>query len=72
MEYIIVQIAGQPDATANVLINGKHNGETNTLVTLGGPGFVKVSVEKSGAEEKTVNVRNTNHDNPTPVEITCA
>ena len=72
MEYIIVRVKGQPQEDAAVLINGEHNGRTTELLTLGGPGWVFVSVELPGAEEQQVEVKNTTADKPIKVEVPCS
>jgi hypothetical protein len=50
MEYIIVKIKDQPNVDAVVLINGQTYGRTGVLLTLGGPGWILVSVYWPGAE----------------------
>ena len=72
MEYIIVRVKGRPQEDAAVLINAEHNGRTTELLTLGGPGWVFVSVELPGAEEQQVDVRNTTPSKPVEVEVPCA
>ena len=71
-EFIKVSIADDHDAEADVLINGQHNGETGELVTLGGPGWVNVSVDRSGAQSRDVDVEHTTASHPMQVEIKCA
>ena len=71
MEYIIVRVKGRPQEDAAVLINGEYNGRTTELLTLGGPGWVFVSVEQTGAEEQLVDVRNTTPSRPIEVDVPC-
>jgi hypothetical protein len=49
MEYIIVKVKDQPNIDAGVFINGQANGRTGVLLTLGGPGWILVSVDWPGA-----------------------
>ena len=72
MEYIIVRVKGRPQENAAVLIDGEHNGMTAELLTLGGPGWVFVSVALPGAQEQQVEVRNTTASQPIEVEVPCA
>ena len=69
MEFIIVRIKDQPAAQVDVLINGEKNGTTGSLVTLGTPGSVFVSVDKPTAIEQKINVANTTAAHPMNVEI---
>jgi hypothetical protein len=71
MEYIIVEIKDQPNVDAGVLINRQTNGRTGVLLTLGGPGWILVSVNWSGAEEQWVEVKNTTPQHPMNVTIQC-
>lgn len=69
MEYIIVRIAGQPTAEVDVLINGEKNGTTGSLLTLGTPGSVFVSVDRPTANERKIMVWDTTVAHPMEVEI---
>jgi hypothetical protein len=71
MEYIIVRIAGQPKAKADVLINRQVNGKTGVVLTLGDPGRVLVSVDLPGAQERRIQVKNTTPTHPMEVDIEC-
>ena len=71
MEYIIVEIKDQPNVDAEVLINRQPNGRTGVLLTLGGPGWILVSVNWLGAEEQEVEVKNTTPLHPMNVDIQC-
>ena len=71
MEYIIVEIKDQPNVHAEVLINRQPNGRTGVLLTLGGPGWILVSVDWPGAQERNVNVKNTTPSHPINVTIEC-
>ena len=69
MEFIIVRIVGEPMAQVDVLINGEKNGTTGSLVTLGTPGSVFVSVDRPTAKERKINVEDTTVLHPMDVEI---
>ena len=71
MEYIIVKVKDQPNVDAGVLINRQPNGRTGVLLTLGGPGWILVSVDWPGAKEQVVEVKNTTPLHPMNVEIQC-
>ena len=71
MEYIIVEIKDEPFADTEVLINRVRNGRTGRLLTLGGPGKILVSVERPGAQEQKVDVKNTTPWAPMDVVIEC-
>jgi hypothetical protein len=71
MEYIIVQIKDQPNVDTDVLINRRPNGRTGVLVMLGGPGLIFVSADWPGAQEQTVDVKNTTPNHPIDVTIEC-
>ena len=70
MEYIKVTVPGREKDDFDVLINGEKNGKTGETIILGSSGFVIISVDLPGAEEKTVDVKNTTADHPMPVEVT--
>ena len=72
MEYIIVEVKDQPMADADVLINGKMNGKTGSLLTLGDPGWITVSVKLPGAKKEQVEVKDTTDQQPMSVVIECA
>jgi hypothetical protein len=71
MEYIIVTVAGQPHVQADVLINRQKNGKTDSLLMLGDPGWVFVSVDLPNAQEQKVQVKNTTPNHPMTVKIQC-
>jgi hypothetical protein len=71
MEFIKVQVARRPDAVADVLINGQINGQTGALLTLGGPGFVSISVNLPKAKRQVVDVMDTTALNPMSIVIDC-
>ncbi len=71
MEYIIVKVKDQPNVDTGVSINGQPNGRTGVLLTLGGPGWILVSVNWLGAEEQVVEVKNTTPLHPMNVDIQC-
>jgi hypothetical protein len=69
MEFIIVRIAGEPAAQVDVLINGQKHGTTGSLVTLGTPGTVFVSVDRPTAQQREMVVQNTTAAHPMDVDI---
>jgi hypothetical protein len=69
MEFIKVTVPGNASDDIDVLINGEKNGKAGETITLGGSGFVIISVDLSGAEEKTVDVNNTTAVNPMHIEV---
>lgn len=71
MEYIIVKVKDQPNVDAVVLINGQTNGRTGVLLTLGGPGWILVSVYWPGAKAQELEVKNTTPSHPMNVDIQC-
>ena len=71
MEFILVQIKGEPTAYAAVLLDGERNGTTGKLITLGSPGWVNVSVDLPNAQPQDVNVTNTTPSHPMTIEIEC-
>lgn len=71
MEYIIVRIKDQLNVDTDVLINRRPNGRTGVLVMLGGPGRILVSADWPGAQEQTVDVKNTTPNHPIDVTIEC-
>lgn len=71
MEFIIVRVKGQPDIQVGVLINNQRNGTTGSLITLGGPGWVAISVNLAKAQQQIVDVTNTTPTHPMEVEIEC-
>jgi hypothetical protein len=70
MEFIIVRVTGQPGLQVGVLINGQRNGTTGVLITLGGPGWVGISVDLPNAGLRVVDVTNTTSSHPMEIEIT--
>lgn len=71
MEFIIVQVKGQPGVQAGVLINGQRNGTTGALITLGSPGWVAISVDLPNAKQQVVDVTNTTPTHPMEIVIDC-
>jgi hypothetical protein len=69
MEFIIVRIVGEPAAQVDVLINGQRHGTTGSLVTLGTPGTVFVSVDRPTAQQREMVVQNTTAAHPMDVDI---
>lgn len=70
MEFIIVRVKGQPGLQVDVLINNQRNGTTGALITLGGPGWVGISVDLANAGLQVVDVTNTTATHPMEIEIT--
>lgn len=71
MEFIIVRVAGQPGVQVAVLLNGKKNGTTGELITLGDPGWVTISVDLPNAKQQVVDVTNTTAMHPMEITIDC-
>jgi hypothetical protein len=71
MEFIIVQVKGQPGVQVGVLIDSKRNGTTGQLITLGGPGWVGISVDLPNARQQIVDVTNTTATHPMEITIDC-
>ncbi len=69
MEFIIVIVPGKEGDDIDVLINGQKNGKAGEIIILGNSGFVSISVDLPGAEEKTVEVINTTEDHPMNIEV---
>jgi len=69
MEHIIVTVPGRESDNIDVLINGEKNGKTEETIILGSSGFVIISVDLPGAEEKTIEVKNTTAAHPMIVEV---
>lgn len=70
MEFIIVIVLGREGEDIDVLINREKNGKTEETIILGSSGFVSISVDLPGAEEKLVEVINTTADHPMLIEVT--
>jgi hypothetical protein len=68
MEYLKVIVPGKETQDIDVLVNGEINGKTDEVLVLG-RGFVLISVDLPGAEEKNINLRNTTARHPRVVEI---
>ena len=68
MEFMRVIVPGREGQDIDVLINGEKNGKVGEKLILG-EGFVMVSVDLTGAEEKEVDLRNTTPNHPIEVEI---
>jgi len=68
MEFMKVIVPGKEGQDIDVLINKQKNGKVNEILPLS-RGKVLVSVDLPGAEEKTVDLRNTTVNNPKIVEI---
>lgn len=69
MEFIIVRIVNEPTAQVDVLINGQRHGTTGSLVTLGTPGTVFVSVDRPTAQQRKIVVEDTTALHPMDVDI---
>lgn len=68
MEFLKVIVPGREDEEIDVLINGEVNGMAGEVLMLG-EGFVVVSVNVPGAEEKEVYLQDTTANHPMVVEI---
>jgi hypothetical protein len=71
MEFILVYVKNEPTAHDAVLINGQRNGITGSLITLGSPGWIFVSVDRPNAVQQNVNVKNTTALHPMAIQIDC-
>jgi hypothetical protein len=71
MEFILVYVKNEPAAHDPVLINGQLNGTTGSLITLGSPGWIFVSVDRPNAQQQNVNVKNTTALHPMTIQIDC-
>lgn len=69
MEHIKVTVPGRESDNIDVLINGEKNGKTEETIILGSSGFVMISVDLPGAEEKTIEVKNTTVTHPMIIEV---
>jgi len=69
VEFIKVTVPGRESDDIDVLINNKKNGMTEESIILGGSGFVSISVDLPGAEEKRVEVKNTTAEHPMIIEV---
>lgn len=69
MEYIIVTVPGKESDDIDVLINDEKNGKAGEIISLGSSGFVIVSVDLPGAEEKAIEVKDTTAGHPMIVEV---
>ncbi len=69
MEFVKVLVPGRDGQDIDVLLNRQRNGKVGEVLTLGDPGFVMVSVDLPGAEEKEVDVQGTTPQHPQLVEI---
>ncbi len=68
MEFMKVIVPGKENQDIDVLINGEKNGKVGEILSLG-RGYVFVSVDLPGAEEKTVNLCDTLENDPMIVEV---
>ncbi len=68
MEFMRVIVPGRESQDIDVLINGEKNGKVGEKLTLG-EGFIMVSVDLPGAEEKEVDLCNTTPTHPKEVDI---
>lgn len=68
MEFLKITVPGRQGQDIDVLINREKNGKAGEVLILG-EGFVLVSVDLPGAEEKEVDLRNTTPNHPMEVEI---
>jgi len=69
MEYIKVIVPEKESDDIDVLINSEKNGKTGETIILGSSGFVSISVDLPGAEEKTVEVKNTTAEHPMIIQV---
>ena len=69
MEHIKVTVPSRESDNIDVLINGEKNGKTEETIILGSSGFVSISVDLPGAEEKIVEVKNTTAEHPMIIEV---
>jgi len=69
MEYIKVIVPDREGQNIDVLINGEKNGKVGEVLTIGEEGFVLVSVDLPGAEEKEIELVGTTPHHPKIVEI---
>jgi len=69
MEFIKVIVPDKEGQNIDVLINGEKNGKVGEVLTIGEEGFVLVSVDLPGAEEKEVELVGTTPQHPKIVEI---
>ncbi len=68
MEFLKVIVPRQENQDIDVLINGEKNGKAGEVLILS-EGFVLVSVDLPGAEEKEINLCDTTPKHPQIVEI---
>lgn len=68
MEFMKVIVPGKEGQDIDVLINREKNGKVGEVLILG-EGFVLVSVNLPGAEEKEINLCATTPNHPKIVEI---
>ena len=68
MEYVKVVVPGREHQDIDVLINTIRNGKVGDVLTVG-EGYVLVSVDLPGAEEKVVELWDTTPSNPMVIEI---
>ena len=68
MEFLKVIVPGKEGQDIDVLINREKNGKVGEVILLG-EGFVLVSVDLPGAEEKEINLCDTTPKIPKIVEI---
>jgi hypothetical protein len=68
MEFLKVVVPGKEGQDIDVLINEHKNGKATEVLTLN-RGFVLVSVDIPGAEEKLIDLRNTTVSRPRIEEI---
>jgi hypothetical protein len=68
MEYMKVIVPGRKGQDIDVLINHQKNGKVGETLTLG-EGYILVSVDIPGAEEKEIDLKNTTPRKPMKVKI---
>jgi hypothetical protein len=68
MEFLKVIVPDKEGWDIDALINGERNGKVSEILTLD-EGFVMVSVDLPGAEEKEVDLCDTTPNHPKIVEI---
>ena len=68
MEFLKVLVPGKEGQDIDVLLNRQKNGKVGEVLTVS-EGYVRVSVDLPGAEEKLVDVTGTTPDLPLVEEI---
>lgn len=69
MEYYTVTVPGKEGDDIDVLINGEKNGKAGEILVLESSSILVVTVDLPGAEERTVEVRDTTAAYPMIIEL---